>query len=233
MWYPENKRILNTQLTKFVGRKRGKKINGIIVPHAAYLYSGAIAGSAFAYLKGKKYKKAVILGPSHYVHLYEAATSNRKKWSTPLGNIDLFNKDFPTADIRREHSITNQIPFLQKLGFEEIMPLMVGQITNEKAEEIAKQLAKLKNTVLIFSTDLSHFLPHEVATQKDKHSIKLIEDLNFQNFKQIDACGIYPLLILFHLCKLKKTKPKLIQYKNSGDITKDHSAVVGYASFYF
>jgi len=235
MWYPTNKRELNQQVTQFLKTgKHKRKTNGLIVPHAGYEYSGAIAGQAFSLIKKDTIKRAVIIGPSHYVHLFEAVTSNREFWETPLGKIKTFNTDFPTGDIYQEHSIKNQIPFLQKLGVQEIMPLMIGKITDEQAQEIAKKLHKIKNTIYIFSTDLSHFLPYNQATQTDKHSIEILEKLDQENFKYIDACGYHPLMILLELCKLKKTKPKLIQYKNSGDITGDKSeGVVGYCAMWF
>ncbi len=233
-WYPEHKQELEDVLTRYLKSniKIIRKINGLIVPHAGYEYSGAVAGKAFSLLKNKKIKRAVIIGPSHYVYLNEVCTSNEKQWHTSLGKIDLFNKDFPTADINQEHSIKNQLPFLQKLGFKEIMPLMVGKINLEKAEEIAKKISKIP-AICIFSTDLSHFFPYDEAVKKDKNTINIIEKLDFNRLKEIDACGIYPLLILFCLCKIKKTHPKLIVYKNSGDVTGDKDAVVGYSSLYF
>lgn len=235
MWYPENKQELESMLEEFLKQKtkiKPKKINGIIIPHAGYEYSGAIAGTAFSLLKGKRLNKAIVLGPSHYVYLFEAATSNLDYWKTPLGEIKLFNKGFPEGNIEQEHSIKNQIPFLQKLNFEGIMPLMIGKITDEQANEIAKKISKIK-AFYIFSTDLSHFYPYEKALESDKKTINIIENLDFENFKFIDACGYFPLLIMTHLCKILKTKPHLIQYKNSGDIKGDKSAVVGYASFWF
>lgn len=234
-WYPEHKQELESALKKYLKsniKNKIKKINGLIVPHAGYEYSGAIAGKTFSLLKNKKIKKAVIIGPSHYVYLNDAITTNRDFWETPLGKIKTFNPSFVHADIYHEHSIKNQLPFLQGLNFKEIMPLMIGQISLEKAKEIAKKISKIP-AVYIFSTDLSHFLSYDEAVKKDKQTIEIIENLDFNNIKKIDACGIYPLLVLFHLCKLKKTKPKLIQYKNSGDITGDKEAVVGYAGFYF
>jgi len=233
MWYPQNKQELNRTVNDYLKTGKHKKtIKGLIVPHAGYEYSGAIAGQGFSLIKKNTIDKAIIIGPSHYVHLFDALTSNRKYWETPLGKINIFNKDFMTGDIDQEHSITNQIPFLQKLGIKEVMPLMIGKITNEQALEIAKKLAKIK-ALYIFSTDLSHFMPYEQAVATDKKSIKIIENLDFENAKYLDACGHFPLLILFHLCKLKKTSPKLIEYKNSGDIIEDKSSVVGYASFWF
>jgi len=233
MWYPENKRELSNQLNTFLKTgKKSKPAIGLIVPHAGYEYSGAIAGKAFSIVKKNNIKKAIIIGPSHYVHLYDALTSNKEFWKTPLDKTKLFNIDFMKGDIDQEHSISNQIPFLQKIGVKEIMPLMIGKINNQQAQEIAKKLAKIK-ALYIFSTDLSHFKSYEEAIISDKKTIKIIENLDFNNFKHIDACGYYPLLIMFHLCKIKKTKPKLIEYKNSGDIIEDKSTVVGYSSFWF
>jgi len=233
-WYPEHKQELDSVLTKYLksNKKISKKVNGLIVPHAGYEYSGTIAGKAFFLLRNRKTKRAIIIGPSHYNYLNDAITTNREYWETPLGKIKTFNPGFLHADIYHEHSIKNQLPFLQKLNFTEIMPLMVGEITLEKAQEIAKKISKIK-AVYIFSTDLSHFSPYDEAVKKDKNTIKIIEDLDFNKIKEIDACGIYPLMILFCLCKIKKTHPRLIIYKNSGDVTGDKEAVVGYAGLYF
>jgi len=235
MWYPQKKEELERELDMFLVKKIDKKqekINGLIVPHAGYEFSGKVAGQAFSLIKNNKMTKAIVIGPSHYLALSGALTSNQKQWETSLGDIKLFNIDFKTAKIEQEHSIDNQIPFLQKLGIKEIMPLMIGEITNEQAEEIAEKLSKIP-ALYVFSTDLSHFFPYEKAQKKDRETIKLIEDLDLQNFFKIDACGFYPLLVMMHLCKLKKLKPKLVEYKNSGDITGEKDSVVGYASFYF
>jgi len=238
MWYPENKKELEEFIQNSFKqdaniKEKPMKIHGIIVPHAGYEFSGMIAGKAFSLLKDKKVEKAVILGPSHYVQLKKAVTSDKFEWETPLGKIKLFNTGFPATDIEKEHSIKNQIPFLQKLKVKEIMPLMVGEIIDEQAELIAKKLVK-QDALFVFSTDLSHFLHYDNAKERDKRTIKIIEDLELDNWKNLDACGIFPLLIMFHLCKLLNTKPHLIEYKNSGDVTNDkYHGVVGYASFWF
>jgi AmmeMemoRadiSam system protein B len=234
IWYPENKIVLEEALKKYLKESniQPTKLNGVIVPHAGYQFSGAVAGKAISLLKHKRIKKAIVIGPSHYVYLDDAITSNLDYWHTPLGKIKIFNSGFIRADIQQEHSISNQVPFLQKIGIKEIMPLMVGQINIEKAGEIADKIAKI-DALYVFSTDLSHFMPFDDAVEKDKETIKAIEDLDTNNFPKLDACGLYPLLILLHLCKIKKTKPHLIEYKNSGHITGDKSSVVGYASFYF
>jgi len=235
MWYPREKEELEKEINKFLTEKPDKKIdkiNGLIVPHAGYEFSGKIAGKAFSLIKNQKINRAIIMGPSHYFPLSGVLTSNKKQWETSLGDIKIFNADFKAAKIEQEHSIDNQVPFLQKLGVKEILPLIIGEITNEQAVEIAEKLSKIP-ALYIFSTDLSHFLTYEKAVKKDKETIKLIENLDLQNFFEIDACGFYPLLVMMHLCKLKKLKPHLVEYKNSGDITGEKESVVGYSSFWF
>ncbi len=235
MWYPQEKEELEKEINSFLSQNsdRGtKNINGLIVPHAGYEFSGKIAGKAFSSIKNQAINKAVIIGPSHYISLTGVLSSNKSIWETSLGDTKILSNDFKKAKIEQEHSIDNQVPFLQKLGVREILPLMVGEITNEQASEIAQKLSKIP-ALYVFSTDLSHFLPYEMAREKDKQTIKLIENLDLQNFHKIDACGFYPLLIMMHLCKLKNWKPSLIEYKNSGDITGEKNSVVGYSSFYF
>jgi MEMO1 family protein len=248
MWYPEHKEELESFINNSFKRKPSlgwrkgddgriksfpNKINGLIVPHAGYEYSGMIAGKAFSLLKNKRLNKAIIIGPSHYVYLFDSMTSNLDEWKTPIGTTKLGKINLLAGDIEQEHSIKNQVPFLQKLNIKEIIPIMIGKITDEQAKELAKKIAKIKNAVYIFSTDLSHFYEYDKAKETDKKTINIIENLDKNNFKYIDACGYFPLMVLFHLCKIKKTHPKLIEYKNSGDITGDKSSVVGYAGFYF
>jgi len=238
MWYPENKKELeefidNSFIQTTNLKEKPFKIHGLIVPHAGYEYSGMIAGKAFSLLKNKKIEKAIVLGPSHYTPLTKAVTSDKFQWVTPLGKIKLFNTGLQTTDIEKEHSIKNQIPFLQKLGIKEVMPIMVGEISSEQAKLIAEKISK-QDALFVFSTDLSHFLQYDNAKQRDNSTIKIIENMEIENWKNLDACGIYPLLVLFHLCKLLNTKPHLIEYKNSGDVTEDkYHGVVGYGSFWF
>jgi AmmeMemoRadiSam system protein B len=241
MWYPLKKEELEELLDKLlekelIKRSKTRSINGIITPHAGYNYSGSIASKAYAYLKSSKKKKAIILSPSHYIPLNGLATHNDLEWQTPLGTVkvsSLSNK-FRKLNLTQEHAIDNQIPFLQKIGMKEILPIIVGDISKEQAKEIAKQFSKYaKDYDFIISTDLSHFLEYDYAKLEDKNTIKQIINLNSDSPEKIDACGLYPLLILIELCKLKSWQPKLIEYKNSGDITGDKDKVVGYASLIF
>jgi hypothetical protein len=249
-WYPEDKEklekllgfLLNQKVNaKRSGLKQGEDspkgtekvllgIHGLIVPHAGYAYSGEVAGKAFSLIKNKKFKKAIIFGPTHYVGFKGLASLNNLE--TPLGKVKI--KDNFYQKLPKEHSIENQIPFLQKMNKDiEILPIVVGEISLKEAGEIAKQFSAEKDSFFIFSTDLSHFFHYEKAESVDRETIKIIESLNIKKQKEMDACGHFPLLILMNLCRKKGWKPKLIEYKNSGDVTGDKESVVGYASFVF
>lgn len=227
-WYPQNKIELNIALKKYLIGEPKESINGIIVPHAGYEYSGAIAGKAFSLLKNKNSKKAIILGPSHYVRFRGIACLSYIK--TPLGEAKIPKNNYQKLEY--EHSVINQVPFLQKLGFINILPLVVGQINEIEAKKIAKELGK-KDAIFVISSDLSHFEEYNKAKKIDLKTIEIIKSLDTKKVNEINACGIYPLLILMELCKIKNTKPILIEYKNSGDITGEKKSVVGYASFWF
>jgi len=240
-WYPQDKKELNELLENLMdnNKKSEHEIQGLIVPHAGYIYSGEVAGKAFSLLKNSddKIKHAVILGPSHYTGFY--GIRKLEHIETPLGKVKISEKIIGNEKFEKiayEHSVDNQIPFLQKLNPEiEILPLVIGEISDEDAEEFAEKLSEIKETkvLFLFSTDLSHFLPYAQAIKTDEKTIDIIENLDINKVKDIDACGIFPLMIMMHLCKIKKLKPRLIEYKNSGDITGDKSSVVGYASFWF
>ena len=228
-WYPSDKKELDSLLNKFMQNKtKVKKIHGLIVPHAGYLYSGSVAGKAFALLKNSKIKKAIVIGPSHYVAF--SGIKTLRKIKTPFGEMKISKNNL--EKLEHEHSVENQIPFLQKLGFKEVLPLVVGEVNEKETRKIAEEISKIK-AIYIFSSDLSHFFPYEDAIKRDKKTIEIIEKLDTKRKEQIDACGIYGLKIMIELCKIKSWKPHLIEYKNSGEVTGDRSSVVGYASFEF
>jgi len=222
-WFPKDKEELNELLDDFiVGDK--KKVNGIIVPHAGYQFSGTVAGKAYG--KIDEVNRVVIFGPSHNVGFRGVKTLN--KIVTPFGEVKIIPNEYEKMDY--EHSVVNQIPFLQKLNLEaEVLPLVVGELNLDEAKKIAEELKNFDG-IFIFSTDLSHFLDYDSAVEVDMASVGLIEDLNVS---EVDACGKYPLLIMQELCKIRGWKPEKIDYQNSGDVTGDKSSVVGYASFFF
>lgn len=235
MWYPLKKEDLEKLLSSYldeeiIKRHKQKPANGIIVPHAGYEFSGKIASKAYSFIKG--HKKAIIFSPSHYFPLRGIITHNETSWQTPLGKIKVIKSNLRKANLNPEHAIDNQIPFLQKLGIKELLPIVVGEINLEEARIYAKQFEDFKG-VFIFSTDLSHFLDYDSAKARDNKTIQVIKNLDLDNLDKIDACGVYPLLIFLQLAKLKNWNPILLEYKNSGDITGNKNKVVGYASFSF
>jgi len=234
-WYPQDKEELQALVDGLMKpsenekpKKSDKEIHGLIVPHAGFEFSGRIAGKAFAMLRKHKKKKVVILGPSHSAKFFGVRVLDKKE--TPLGKIKIISNDYEEIDY--EHSVDNELPFLQELGFEEFLPLVIGELDNQEAEIIAKKISEI-DAIYIFSTDLSHFHAYKNALKQDKKTIRIIEKLDIMGFKDINACGQFPLLVLLHLCKIKGWKPELIEYKNSGDITQEKNSVVGYASFSF
>jgi len=229
-WYPNDKNELNDVLNEFLNVKNPKigKIHGLIVPHAGYEFSGKIAGKAFSLLKDKKINRAIILSPSHYSGFHGIKSLNEIE--TPLGKIKVTSNNYEKLDY--EHAIDNHIPFLQKLKVKEVLPLVVGEINNKEAEKIADEISR-ENSLVVVSTDLSHFLSYKNAVETDKNTIDAIKNLNLEELHVGGACGFFPLMILIYLCKKKSWKLNLIEYKNSGDVTGDKSSVVGYASFWF
>jgi AmmeMemoRadiSam system protein B len=115
------------------------------------------------------------------------------------------------------------------LGIKKVLPSVVGKLSQDDAKKIARQFSDFSG-LFVFSTDLSHFFEYDKAKKYDTLSIESIKKLKSNN---IDACGINALKIFMELAKIKDWKPKLIEYKNSGDIILDKSSVVGYASFIF
>jgi len=235
MWYPENQTELNELLEKLIihSTKHNKKLHGLIVPHAGYEYSGEVAGKAYSLIENKKIDKIALLAPSHYANFSGVVSCD--KLTTPLGNVRILENDFPKSDsiLRREHSLDVQLPFIQKVQPNaKLLPLVLSELTLKQAQDLAEKLST-KDLFFIISSDLSHFNNYEKAKELDMETIELIEDLDFKNFNSIDACGKFPLLVLFYLCKIKGWKPKLLEYKNSGDVTGNKSSVVGYASFFF
>lgn len=233
-WFPYDEARLKEIIKSFLSDLNKKKTPVLIVPHAGYAYSGKIAGKAFSLVDRNLFDKVVIIGPSHYINFNGVRTLEEIK--TPFGKVELIKNDFPKIPKAvKEHSVINQVPFVQYIFGKgvRILPLVVGDIENRKAKEIADYLEKeFPDSLFIFSTDLSHFLPYKDAVMRDKKTIKRIEQLNFDNFDEINACGRNALLILFYLCDKKGLKPRLIEYKNSGNITGEKGSVVGYASFF-
>ncbi len=236
-FYPASKEEIESMLNKFFRNfpKQEKQPKALIVPHAGYIYSGQVAAYAYALLSSKT-KKIILLGPSHSFYLNGIATDTNDCWETPLGKVKLMKNNFSKIEEAHmnEHCLEVQLPFLQKiLSNFEILPLVIG---DANPKEISEKIINVldDDTLLIVSSDLSHYQPYDTAVKIDHNTIKAIQDLDYNKMeRQGDACGKISIMTLIDIAKKLNWKPKLLNYKNSGDVIGDKSGVVGYASFAF
>jgi MEMO1 family protein len=251
-FYPETDHELRGQINTFFTQVRNRQaikgIRAIIAPHAGYMYSGIVAASVYKPLIGaKRINRIIMLGPSHFVGFNYAGLTGFTSWETPLGQIQVDqefnskltdNRHFKINDQahEREHSLEVQIPFIQTIfgSNVKIVPIVLGQNTN--FAKIAKRLSELLDgrTLIITSSDLSHYFTQVQANGIDHSTIDFILSRNSKDIQnEADACGLEGILVLNEIAKLKGWKPQLIDYKTSGDITDDKSSVVGYAGIIY
>lgn len=218
----------------------------IIVPHAGYIYSGPVAASAYARLAAVRgvIKRVVLLGPVHRVAVQGLALPGVTAFATPLGEIQIDLdavaeiEDMPqvvvsTAAHAPEHSLEVQLPFLQAvLGDFKLLPLAVGNATATEVAEVLDTLWGGPETLIVISSDLSHFHPYQTAQTIDAQTAQDI--LNLQNtLSHEQACGGTPVNGLLLAARHHQLQPHLLDLRNSGDTAGDKDRVVGYASFAF
>jgi len=246
-FYPDDekeiKKLIKTYLEEANVSKVSGDIKALITPHAGLTCSGPTAAFAYKLIKGKNYQNIIIIGPSHKFMFQGVALANFKFWRTPLGIVNVSkindklksedNFDLVTEAHIYENSIEIQLPFLQHiLSKFEITPLATGRIRDH--EEIAQTLKKHINddTLIIASSDLSHYLPYKDAQKIDKKTTEQIKEFD-TDITHEQACGADSIKIIIELAQMLKWKAKLLDYRNSGDTVGDKSKVVGYASFAF
>ncbi len=218
----------------------------LIVPHAGYVYSGPIAASAYALLaplRGK-IRRVVLFGPTHRVAVRGLAAPTVDVFATPLGEVAL-DKEAIAVALRLpqvqagdaahelEHSLEVQLPFLQKaLGEFTLAPFAVGQASGDDVAQVMEALWGGDETLIVVSSDLSHFLAYDAARQIDRRTVDDI--LHLRPLTQFDqACGAVPINGLIVAAQHQGLHPQLLDLRNSGDTAGDKSRVVGYASFAF
>ena len=218
----------------------------IIVPHAGYVYSGPIAASVYAPLRRLRgtVERVVLLGPTHRVAVNGLALPTCKAFATPLGDIridsqavaaikDLPQVVFSDAAHAQEHSLEVQLPFLQiALGEFSLLPLAVGEASPSTVAEVLERLWGGKETLIVVSSDLSHYQPYELAQQIDKQTAQHILDLDPTIHHQ-QACGASPVNGLLFAARKHGLLAELIDLRNSGDTAGDKARVVGYGAFSF
>jgi AmmeMemoRadiSam system protein B len=247
MFYPAGKRALKKSIRSYLQGVPDQEFQGelkaLIVPHAGYVYSGQVAAYAFAQLKkwhdtrkSKEPTRIILLGPAHTLFVQGVVTDENALWDTPLGRISAHFDGFPQNALAHthEHCLEVEVPFLQEvLSDFHILPLLAGKVDPEK--EATRIIPLLDdNTILLISTDLSHFYDYQTATSLDTRTIEAIQQLDYESFEEVgDACGKYPVLILLEIAQKLKWECRLLKYCNSGDISDQFESVVGYAAFDF
>ncbi len=240
MFYPDDKKELQAMIARFLKNvppmRTPTRLRALIVPHAGYEYSGQVAAYGYSLLKGSKVQKVVLLGPSHYVYMGTLVSDVHNSWETPLGVVNLLPHKFASMKDAhaREHCLEVQIPFLQTvLPRFEVLPLLAGDMDPSEA---ARQLQTVINedTLLIISSDLSHYHDYAQASGLDRVTVDAIGALDVDRLAgDGEACGKMPILALLLLAKRLHWTGKLLKYQNSGDVTGEKGHVVGYASFAF
>jgi AmmeMemoRadiSam system protein B len=234
-----------------------RNIVGLICPHAGYMYSGPVAAFAFYELaQDGKPDTVVLMGPNHTGYGSALSMMREGIWETPLGNVEIdtaladqIRAETSLIDIddvahRYEHSIEVQLPFLQFLYGDafKIVPICFLMQDYNSAFEVGSALEEAlnaTNTVVIASSDMTHYEPAKKAAEKDQTALKAITDLDAKCFyetvesQNITACGYGPITALITYANGICAKAQLLNYHNSGDITGDHSSVVGYAAVSF
>jgi AmmeMemoRadiSam system protein B/AmmeMemoRadiSam system protein A len=243
-WYSNNPAELADELDEYLNdvKKENLNVKAIIVPHAGYMYSGRTAAHSFRQLSGDT-EKVIVLGTAHRYPLKGASVQDYDYYNSPLGKVkvsgDVKNilKEKNVVSIEEadyeEHSIEIEIPFLQRvLGKFELIPIIVGKVNSTEFSALLEKYYEEK-TVIVASVDLSHFHNYTDAKMLDDYSIKCILDLNSEGIDEAEIDSPYAIKALLELAKRKQWKTKLLDYKNSGDIIRDKSRVVGYSAIAF
>jgi len=263
MFYPKEKNELEESIKHCISHKYGSgnpdshdKIYGAICPHAGYMYSGPVATHSFASIAAQDFELAIILGPNHWGIGCSIATMKDCSWQTPFGNVEVDSEaaefvndatkliEIDYFSHTRDHSIEVQVPMLQfyKKSFK-ILPIILNNQDYEYSLEVGAAIAKLakkKKTIIIGSSDFTHYEENEYAHKQDKALIEPILEMDVEKFytildqRRVSACGYGAIASTMVACKeLGARQGRLLQYATSGDVSGDKSSVVGYASIVF
>lgn len=226
----------------------------MIVPHGGYLFSGRVAAEAFYLLRdpviSKQIKQVILLAPAHQFSFMGIATHPADYFSTPLGKIKLdkeqIEKAFEVQEVsyldsafQKEHTVEVLLPFLQVTLGEEftLAPFLIGQCTTQAVLELLEKLIPdqetLENSLILISSDLSHYQPYRIAQESDQMTQQQIINLDKEGLMSDDACGDIPIKALLQWSKTHQAKAECLALKNSGDFVGDQDKVVGYGAFGF
>jgi MEMO1 family protein len=249
-FYPSDAGTLGETVNRLLARADPPAIVGslraLIVPHAGYVYSGPIAASAYAVLHRESHlpRCIALFGPSHFVPFRGVALPEADGLATPLGivPVDPFAASLPQRFGQvlrserahsREHSLEVQLPFLQTVlpaGFT-VLPMLVGDAPPAEVAEIIEIVSDRPDTLVLVSTDLSHYLSADEASETDGQTCSIVTAGEFEKLDAEMACGHHPLAGLMLAARRREWITQLLDLRNSSDTAGDPERVVGYGAF--
>jgi AmmeMemoRadiSam system protein B len=263
-WYEADPAMLARSVDAYLEEAQLPELEGqviaVLAPHAGHAYSGAVAGYAFATLRGGHPDLIAIVAPMHHPYAEPLITTTHDAYSTPLGNVPVDKDALLELDVilkselgfglspvsnDKEHSIEIELPFLQRLFSSEhrewkLLPVMVRAREPHISKGLGRALAEVlrdKNFALVASTDLSHFYNHKTALTYDRTMLKEIESFSPEGAFDVErahkgfACGLGAFTaVMWASRELGADKMKVLRHATSGDVTGDYASVVGYAS---
>jgi AmmeMemoRadiSam system protein B len=259
-WYPGQPQVLRSDIEAYFRnvppREIPGRIVGLVAPHAGYMYSGPVAAHAYRLIRGADYDKVIVISPSHRMHFEGVSIWRGAGYETPLGIVPvdqelaeaLLEADGPIAEIPAahagEHSLEIQLPFLQvALGEFSFVPLVMGSQDGRTCRRLAEVLAGAvgqKRTLVVGSSDLSHFHSYNEAVRLDSVVLESVKKFDPEGLlknlarRTCEACGGGPAASAMMTARaLGADRAELLKYANSGDVTGDRREVVGYASAVF
>ena len=246
-FYPANPEQLKQMVSQYLNDAKtlAKVPKAIIVPHAGYIYSGPVAATAYARLQQARdtISRVVLLGPSHRIGFTGLAASSAEFFSSPLGDIPVDTEainnisNFPFVSCldqahQSEHCLEVQLPFLQQiLNKFTLVPIVVGDAPAEQVSQVLDKLWGGSETLIVISSDLSHYHDYVTAQHLDKVTSEKIENLQFEQLDFDSACGRVAVSGLLMLARKKSLSVQTIDLRNSGDTAGDKNRVVGYGAY--
>ena len=246
MFYPADTAVLERTVAELLAAAPASSdgAKAIIAPHAGYQYSGLTAAHAYRLLEGRRsmFRRVVLLGPAHRVYLRGMALPSTDTFTTPLGNVPIDTDaveralDLPGTQISDEahadeHSLEVHLPFLQTVLEDfRIVPIVVGNCPPREVESVLSELWGGDETLIVVSSDLSHFHPYEIAREIDASTTARIEARQATLHGE-DACGAYAVNGLLLAATSHGLQVRTLDVRNSGDTAGDKRRVVGYGAY--
>lgn len=246
-FYPGNPQLLQDTVRRFLDAAptEGSTPKAIVAPHAGYVYSGAVAASVYRLLAPARetITRVVLLGPAHRVYLRGIALSSAAQFGTPLGAVEVDEEAItcirqqPQVVVMDEahafeHSIEVHLPFLQiVLAAFKLVPMVVGDVPPQAVAEILELLWGGEETLIVVSSDLSHYHDYYTAQKLDQATTHAIETLRYEQIGPDNACGCMPLNGLLYAARKRGMTVKTLDLRNSGDTAGPRDRVVGYGAY--